>query len=267
MGDIIIKMGIFVIAFIIGLTMSSALDFFGDKPWSPVTTPGDTISLDIPLGETGGTEILEVPHSSFPMISYNPIGSPFSDEYQTLPGGIKYDLDGFHYFPAENEYLSSATSIEQLTGGGPYLAVAINGQPVTYTEDTSLSVPVSPSYQAIPNPTYVAVIPSYQVENPSYQVENPSYQAIPNPTYVAVIPSYQVENPSYQVANPSYQVANPSYQVANPSYEAVPGSGTSVSWSGTSISGSGTSISGSGTSISGSSSSSVSGSSGISVSR
>jgi len=238
MGDIIIKMGIFVIAFIIGLTMSSALDFFGDKPWSPVTTPGDTISLDIPLGETGGTEILEVPHSSFPMISYNPIGSPFSDEYQTLPGGIKYDLDGFHYFPAENEYLSSATSIEQLTGGGPYLAVAINGQPVTYTEDTSLSVPVSPSYQAIPNPTYVAVIPSYQVENPSYQV-----------------------------ANPSYQVANPSYQVANPSYEAVPGSGTSVSWSGTSISGSGTSISGSGTSISGSSSSSVSGSSGISVSR
>jgi len=238
MGDIIIKMGIFVIAFIIGLTMSSALDFFGDKPWSPVTTPGDTISLDIPLGETGGTEILEVPHSSFPMISYNPIGSPFSDEYQTLPGGIKYDLDGFHYFPAENEYLSSATSIEQLTGGGPYLAVAINGQPVTYTEDTSLSVPVSPSYQAIPNPTYVAVIPSYQVENPSYQVANPSYQ----------------------VANPSYQVANPSYQVANPSYEAVPGSGTSVSWSGTSISGSGTSISGS-------SSSSVSGSSGISVSR
>jgi len=238
MGDIIIKMGIFVIAFIIGLTMSSALDFFGDKPWSPVTTPGDTISLDIPLGETGGTEILEVPHSSFPMISYNPIGSPFSDEYQTLPGGIKYDLDGFHYFPAENEYLSSATSIEQLTGGGPYLAVAINGQPVTYTEDTSLSVPVSPSYQAIPNPTYVAVIPSYQVENPSYQV-----------------------------ATPSYQVANPSYQVANPSYEAVPGSGTSVSWSGTSISGSGTSISGSGTSISGSSSSSVSGSSGISVSR
>jgi hypothetical protein len=164
MGDIIIKIGIFVIAFMLGLTVSSAVGFFGEKPWSPVTTPGDTVSLDIPLGEAGGTEILKVPSSLFPMKSYNPIGPPFSDDYQSLPGGIKYDLEGFHYIPAENEYLSSATTIEQLIGGGPYQAVSINGQPVTYNADGSLYVPVSPSYQ---------------VANPSYQVANPSYAAVP----------------------------------------------------------------------------------------
>lgn len=83
MTDNIIKTVIFAIVLIIlGLVVLGQVGFFGEKPWSPITSPGETENLDIPLGETGGTEILEVP-PTIAVPQYDPLrihwGTDFSD--------------------------------------------------------------------------------------------------------------------------------------------------------------------------------------------
>jgi len=182
MTDSIVRIGIIAIAFIIlGLAVLNLAGFFEEKPWSPIMTSGNTISLNALRGENGTTQVLEVtPTSAVPVVSHTPIGPPPSDVQHTFTqmtgfSGIQ-DISGTvpvvshtpigpppsdapqHTFPQTNEF-SGVQAISTTQNGIsptyeaviPAYPVSINGIPVgTSYEAVSINgIPVGTSYEAV----------------------------------------------------------------------------------------------------------------------
>ncbi len=172
MTDNILKMVLIALTFfILGLVMSSLIGSFGET-WNPITTPGDTISLDTPLVEAGGTEVLEIPPTrEFPKIYDTHIGLPS----QNPPSEISYVPVEFKNFPAASMGASS------IVEAAPDQRIS-----TAYTAVLPTYSAVLPAYSA-KFPTYSAVLPIYPVPRPTYySVALPTYSAAPNQAITGV---------------------------------------------------------------------------------
>ena len=133
MTDSIVRIGIIAIAFIIlGLAVLNLAGFFEEKPWSPIMTSGNTISLNALRGENGTTQVLEVtPTSAVPVVSHTPIGPPPSDAPQ-------------HTFPQTNEFSGVQAISTTQNGISPTYEAVIPTYPVSIN-----GIPVGTSYEAV----------------------------------------------------------------------------------------------------------------------